>query len=148
MKVSNSKNTITMKYFCAAFARWYEVSGFNLMEAGAEFDLSHTFISKILKRQASISLGTAELIANGIGKDLIEMLLEGRALVGDKPKYQPKPLTNDPHHEAKEAFNFVLLQGGELAEELAERAISIARKKKGLTATQKPQKAEAILKSA
>lgn len=146
--MSNSKYTQTMKYFCASFTRWYETSGFNLMEAGAEFDLSHTFISKILKRQASISIGTAELIANKIGKDLIEMLLEGRALVGDKPRHCKEQNIEDPNQEAKDAFNLVLLHGGELAGELAERAIAIARKKQAEENLKNPTPATQLSKSA
>jgi hypothetical protein len=118
-----------MRFFCAAFTKWYETSGFNLVEAGAEFDLSHTFISKILKRQASISIGTAELIANKIGKDLIEMLLEGRALLGEKPKFAKKLKTIDPHQEAKDAFDFLLLYGGETAELIEKNVLDFAQKK-------------------
>ncbi|UQZ87731.1 hypothetical protein C4J81_00335 [Deltaproteobacteria bacterium Smac51] len=148
MKIANSKNTKTMNYFVAAFQKWYKESGYNLMEAGAIFDLSHTFISQILKKQASISVGTAELIANKIGMDLIEMLIEGRELVGDKPKHAKKPKVSDPHQEAKDAFNFILLNGGELAEELAERAIAIAKKKKGVTEVPKPSTTKVSSKSA
>lgn len=128
MKTGNSRNTKTMKYFCASFTKWFKESKLNQVEAGAIFDLSHTFISKLLKMQASISIGTAESIAEQIGKDVIGMLIEGRELLGEKPS---KPANKeDPFQKAKEAFDYVLMRGGEAAELLADNAIHLAKKKR------------------
>lgn len=108
MKKANSKDTNAMKYFSASFKKWYEASGLNLVEAGVIFDLSHTFISKLLKRQASLSIGTAELIATKLDKDLIEMLIEGRRLLGEAPKKQ-KGHEDDPFAKHMSDYRYLLL---------------------------------------
>ena len=128
MGKGNSKNTTALKYFSAAFKKWYESSGLNLVDAGAELNLSHTYISQLLRRKASISMGTAEEIATQLGTTLIDMLIEGRDISGDRPTNQNRG--KDPYQEAKDAFDFVLLSGGEAAEILADQAIRLAKKKK------------------
>ena len=145
MKKAKSKETKTMLYFCTSFKKWFDESKFKLIEAGAELDLSHTFISQVLRRKASLSIGTAEKIADGLGTSVIEMLVEGRKLCGEEPLISKQEI--DPHSQAKEAFSFILLQGGELAEEFAERAIAIAKKKKSEVAT-KPPSTSPLSKSA
>ena len=116
-----------IEQFRAVLKYWHTAQGIQIQQSAARLGISHTLMSRLLHGKTGISLPQAENIATEMGKELVDVLIEGRKLIGGS---QTKKEFLDPHKEAKEAFSFILLQGGELAEEFAERAIAIAKKKK------------------
>jgi len=147
MTIQDSKHTKTMRQFQAALKRWFASANMSQIEASSMFDISHTLTSRLLKNKGSVSIAVAEKIACEIGKDLPEMLIEGRELLGEKPQfdtYKPK----EDHNEAIEAFRLVLLHGGEAAELLAKAAIDLAEKKQAEYEYQHPQFNQTSSKSA
>jgi len=130
MSITNSENTKSMKYFQSAFKQWFENSNLKLIEAGALFDLSHTYISRIVRGKASLSIAMAERIAERIGSELPEMLIEGRNLRGINPKAKTQISFNDPFKKEKEAFESILWAGGEGAVVLKEVVLKLAETKK------------------
>ena len=128
MAIQDSQHTKTMKQFQAAFKKWFSSADMSQIEASSLFDISHTLTSRLLQNKGSISIAVAERIAHEIGKDLPEMLIEGRELLGEKPKYTDHQ-QKDPNEKAIQAFKYILLYGGEGAELLAKAAIELAEKK-------------------
>lgn len=92
-----------------------------------ELGISQGQLSGILNNTRSASLGLMEKIAKNLGTTVADMLMEGRRLCG-KETVQEKLTAQQL--EAIEAFKTILLYGGELADELTERTIAIARKKR------------------
>ena len=139
-KEKYKKNEAT-EYFRTVLKRWFDESEMKLIDAAELLGVSHTYLSRLLRVEPSIALPRAEEIAHKLKKDLPEMLMEGRELLGKKPKFSPpKKLSNID--EAIEAFKFCLLSGGEAADMLAQNAIELAKKKKAEADLQNPTTAK------
>ena len=151
MAKTSSKETQAMRHFQAAFKKWFEDEGISQIEASAYCDVSPALINKILKGKASLSLAVAERIATGVGRDLPELLLEGRDILAAKgvksghgqrlegPKTPSLPLSalgqNEKPWEAKQAaalraFQVLMRQGGEGADLLAAAALNLETMRK------------------
>ena len=127
------ENTIASERFRVALRDWIETSGKTQKQAIADLGLPGSSIKNFLSRTASLSLGKMEYIAQKIGKDLIDMLNEGRAILeGDERHHEhdtEPPEFSPEQQRAIEAFKICLKMGGEGAEMLAKNAIDLANKK-------------------
>ena len=143
MSVKPGKNTIAVSYFQAALNRWVDSSGRQKNELAAILDIAASSLGQYLKGIKVPSLAQMENIALKMGKDLPDILAEGRAILGGDDQSQAQRKVDPPEFspeqaQAIEAFKTCLRFGGDLADELAERAIAIARKKQAESDFQNP----------
>lgn len=115
-----------MKYFQTAFEKWFRASGLKQFQAGIQLGISQSLVAKLLSGERGLSFAQADEIAKALNLTVIDMLMEGRRLCGEAP--EAENLTAQ-QMEAIQAFKTLLLFGGELADEMTERIIAIARKK-------------------
>ena len=101
-----------------------------------DLGISQGQLSGILNDTQSASLGQMEKIAKSLGTSVGEMLMEGKILLG-KSQIDRAKKTN-PHAEAIEAFQYLMLTGGEAAESLADQAIRLAQKRRTEEASNDP----------
>lgn len=136
-----SENTNALRYFRAYLQYWIDKAGINKTTASKRLGIGQSQLNEILSAKRGASLHQIEKVCANIGIDIISALVLGKKLSGE--------ITADVgltvyQIEAIEAFKEVLLHGGDLAEELAERAIAIANKKRA----EKPTEPRVTQKSA
>lgn len=123
----SSENTKTLKYFRAYLDMWLGTSGLNKTEAAKRAKIAQSQLNEIINGKSGASITILEKICHNLGINIVDALALGRQLSGEftkNDKFTPYQIN------AIEAFKEVLLSGGELADELAERAIAIAKKRK------------------
>lgn len=147
MTAKGSTHTKTMQRFQAAFKKWFDSSGMSQIEASILFETSQALVSKLLKCKGSVTIALAEKIATKVGKDLPEMLIEGREILGEKYT-SSQANQSDPNQTVKDAFDYVLSQGGESAEILIDLTIRLAQKKQAEADLQNPTSATRLSNSA
>jgi transcriptional regulator with XRE-family HTH domain len=84
MSVVDAKNSDAAAQFRAAFEAWYRKSGLTQLQASIKFGISQSLVNRIMSGKAAASMALAENIANEIGCDLVDMLLEGRTILNAK----------------------------------------------------------------
>lgn len=133
MAVKSSKNTIAGSHFRASLKRWANESGKKKNELAAGLGLSPSNFGDYLHGVKSPSLAVMEEIAEKIGKDLGDMLVEGRAILEEGAAPQTgeniEAEFTPEQRKAIEAFKKCLKFGGEAADMLAKNAIELASKK-------------------
>ena len=142
MSVKSGKNTIAVSYFQAALNRWVESSGRQKNELAAILDIAASSLGQYLKGIKVPSLAQMESIALKMGKDLPDILTEGRAILegdaapqtGESGK-SAAPLT-DREKKAYKAFTFVLQnQSDSHARMLITNIETYAAEKQGLSSS-------------
>ena len=118
-----------MEQFRAALTQWHDKVGVQIQQSAARLGISHTLMSRLLHGKTGLSIAQAEHISNELGKELVDMLEEGRILLGHKKMTKKNNPYSYEQIRAINAFNVVLSQGGEGAEILIKAIIDLAEKK-------------------
>lgn len=123
------KNSKSLKYFKASFERWFLESKLMQYQAAMIFECSPSFIAQFLSNKTGVSFSQADKIAEKLNSSLVEMILEGKKIVEGVPINKKMKYYSREQMEAIEAFETVILFGGEAADSLADQAVRLAKKK-------------------
>ncbi len=140
-----SENTDALKYFRAFLTSWISKIGMNKTLAAKRLGVAQSQLNEILNAKRGASINIMEKICANMRVNIVDALEQGRRLCGEESTQEKFTIHQV---EAIDAFKAVLLHGGELAEELTERAIAIARKKQAEADLQNPTPATQLSKSA
>jgi len=111
MSENSAKYPRATIYFCAALQHWFKDSGKKQVEAAAVFGMTQGTFNNLINGKKGASVAQMEEIADKLGKDLADMLAEGRSLLaGETPPQRPPvarrrgdrpqpPPTIDPERE-------------------------------------------------
>jgi hypothetical protein len=139
------KESISLKYFRAAFEKWFRNANLKQFQAGMRLNISQSLVTKLLRGERGLSFAQADQIAQGLNTTVAQMLLEGQKIL--EGPHEKSEFDNE-QRKAIESFKECLRHGGDAAEMLANAAIDLAQKKRAAEDLYAPAAAQKLKQTA